>query len=52
MPAWLSELDGRDVVFVVGLASVSVGSALVYMPAGLIVAGVILILVAIFGVKA
>jgi hypothetical protein len=48
--AWLArEFDARDLVLAAGLALLSIGLALVWMPAAFIAPGAILTYVAIFG---
>lgn len=45
-------IDARDVIGLLGLVLLGAGLALVWPPAALIAPGVVLIYVAIFGVKA
>lgn len=49
---WLGGLvpELRDVLAVAGLALLSVGAGMIYRPAGLIVAGVVMLAIGLFGV--
>ncbi len=44
----LSRIDGQDIAIVLGLLLVGVGAGLVYLPAGLIVVGAVLLALAIW----
>jgi amino acid permease len=39
----------RDIVGIAGMALVSVGAGMIYFPAGVVIAGLLLVVVALFG---
>ena len=44
-------VGGRELALALGLVLLGYGASLVYLPAGFILAGVILVYVAVFGVR-
>ncbi len=48
MKRWLRAIDAQDIAIVLGLGLLGTGASLVYLPAGLIAVGVVVLVLAVW----